>query len=193
MTATGDVYFSVDIEADGPIPGPYSMLSMGIAVAGRFDGDRFTPCDLTAETFYAELAPISDEFDEDALAVAHLDRERLVREGEDPVAAMKRAARWVEDTAGEAVGVRGVAGPFDWMFTHWYFVRFVGRDPFGYASYLDVKSMYVARSRRTLADASPDGLPPELRSARPHTHHALDDAIRQGEVFARLFDWHPPA
>jgi hypothetical protein len=27
-----DVYFSVDVEADGPIPGPYSMLSVGVAV-----------------------------------------------------------------------------------------------------------------------------------------------------------------
>jgi hypothetical protein len=85
----------------------------------------------------------------------------------------------------------GWPAAFDWMFTHWYFVRFAGRDPFGYASYLDVKSMYVARARLTLADASPDGLPSELRSERPHTHHALDDAIRQGEVFARLFDWRP--
>jgi hypothetical protein len=28
-----DIYFSADIEADGPIPGPYSMLSFGLAVA----------------------------------------------------------------------------------------------------------------------------------------------------------------
>ena len=145
VTDTSDVYFSVDIEADGPIPGPYSMLSMGIAVAGRYDGETFTPCDLTAETFYAELAPISDEFDEDALTVAHLDRDRLVSEGEDPPEAMARAARWVDDTARGASAVFvGWPAAFDWMFTHWYFVRFAGRDPFGYASYLDVKSIYVA-------------------------------------------------
>jgi hypothetical protein len=28
---TPEIYLSVDVEADGPIPGPYSMLSFGIA------------------------------------------------------------------------------------------------------------------------------------------------------------------
>ncbi|MGW2856497.1 hypothetical protein ACWDAZ_32565, partial [Streptomyces sp. NPDC001215] len=36
------LYISVDIEADGPIPGPYSMLSLGAAVAGVQDADGFT-------------------------------------------------------------------------------------------------------------------------------------------------------
>src|SRR5262245_56668885 len=33
-----DVYFSADVETDGPIPGPYSMLSFALVQAGRFDG-----------------------------------------------------------------------------------------------------------------------------------------------------------
>ena len=37
-----DLYFSVDIEADGPIPGPYSMVSLGACVAGTYDGATFT-------------------------------------------------------------------------------------------------------------------------------------------------------
>lgn len=36
-----DIYFSADVETDGPIPGPYSMLSFGIVLAGTFDGDKF--------------------------------------------------------------------------------------------------------------------------------------------------------
>jgi hypothetical protein len=187
-----DVYFSVDIEADGPIPGPYSMLSMGMTVCGWFDGERFAPVDLGSFTFYAELRPISDEFVPAALEVAHLDRERLRREGEEPIDAMTRAADWVEETAGSGKPVFvGWPAAFDWMFTHWYFMRFAGRDPFGYASYVDIKSFYVARARLTLEAASPTHLPKELRSPRPHTHHALGDATRQGDVFASLFDWYP--
>jgi len=30
--ASADIYISIDVEADGPIPGPYSMLSFGFAV-----------------------------------------------------------------------------------------------------------------------------------------------------------------
>jgi hypothetical protein len=36
-----DIYFSADVETDGPIPGPYSILSFAMVYAGRFDGSRF--------------------------------------------------------------------------------------------------------------------------------------------------------
>src|SRR2546430_558661 len=64
-----EFYVAVDVEADGPIPGPYSMISLGMAVVGRDD-----------LRFYTELRPISDEFVPEALAVSGLDRDRLVRE-----------------------------------------------------------------------------------------------------------------
>ena len=54
---TVDLYFSADVETDGPIPGPYSMLSFGIAVAGSFDGQTFRRPGRRA-TFYRELRPI---------------------------------------------------------------------------------------------------------------------------------------
>jgi hypothetical protein len=28
-----------------------------------------------------------------------------------------------------------------------------------------------------------------LRSLHGHTHHALDDAIEQAEIFANIFEW----
>jgi hypothetical protein len=39
--ATPDIYFSADVETDGPIPGEYSMLSFALVYAGQFDGVRF--------------------------------------------------------------------------------------------------------------------------------------------------------
>lgn len=75
------LYISVDIEADGPIPGPYSMLSFGAAVAGVQDADGFTAADPEKLTFYRELRPISEEFVPEALAVSGLDRDRLQHEG----------------------------------------------------------------------------------------------------------------
>jgi hypothetical protein len=36
-----DSYFSADVETDGPIPGPYSMLSFALVYAGSFDGRKF--------------------------------------------------------------------------------------------------------------------------------------------------------
>ena len=68
-----DLYFSVDVESDGPIPGIYSMLSFGLVVAGRFDGERLERPDREPPSFYRELKPLSDEFVAEAVAVTGLD------------------------------------------------------------------------------------------------------------------------
>src|SRR6266542_7078254 len=60
-----ELYVAVDVEADGPIPAPYSMISLGMAVAGRPD-----------LTFYTEPRPISDAFDPQTLALYGRARKR---------------------------------------------------------------------------------------------------------------------
>jgi hypothetical protein len=191
-----DLIISADIEADGPIPGPYSMLSFGFSVVGvlRPDGvlERHDP---RAATFYRELRPISDEFVASALAVGGLDRHHLVAHGADPAEAMGAAHDWVVARAEEA-GARPVlvSWPlvFDWMFLHWYFERFgPSGDPFRHSNALDAKTLAFARLQRPLDLVQPDALPAHVRSDQPHTHHALDDAVEQGEVFANLYDWRP--
>jgi len=187
-----DVYISADIEADGPIPGPFSMLSFGLAVASRFDGLTFEPADPAVATFYRELKPISDRFDPQALAVAGLDRDALTRHGADPAEAMGAAAAWVGDQAAGARPVLvGYPVVFDWMFLHWYFVRFLGESPFGFSGALDMKTIYQQKAHVTLDGAGRTDLPTDLASTREHTHNALDDAIEQGEIFNRLFVWEP--
>jgi hypothetical protein len=185
-----DVYISADIESDGPIPGRYSMLSFGMAVAARFDGRAFVACDPAAATFYRELRPISAEFNPDAVRVSGLDRARLVIAGAEPETAMAEAAQWVGDQAQGARPVLvGYPVVFDWMFMHWYFVRFAGASPFGFSGALDMKTMYQQKARVPLGSAGRDDLPAELQSSRPHTHNARDDAVEQAEIFARLFEW----
>jgi hypothetical protein len=186
-----DIYISGDIEADGPIPGPYSMLSFGLVVAGTFNGTTFEARDPTAVTFYRELKPISEYFDAAALSVSGLDREALVSDGNEPSDAMRDAAQWVLDQAATSRPVLiGFPVVFDWMFLHWYFVRFVGQSPFGFGNALDIKTIYQQKAGVTLDAAGLYDIPPDLSSPRhPHTHNALDDAIAQAEIFNRLFDW----
>jgi hypothetical protein len=190
VTRADDIYVSADIESDGPIPGRYSMLSFGLAVAGRFDGEAFAPSDPAAATFYRELRPISDDLVPEAVRVSGLDRDLLVAEGADPARAMAEAAAWVEQQASGARAVLvGYPVVFDWMFLHWYFVRFCGSSPFGFSGALDMKTMYQQKARVPVGRAGRDDLPAELRSNRPHTHNARDDAVEQGDIFARLFEW----
>jgi DNA polymerase III epsilon subunit-like protein len=166
------------------------MLSFGLCVAGRFDGITFEPRDPAAATFYRELKPISDNIDEQALAVAGLDRDVLVRDGADPAEAMREAAAWVGDQVNAAQPVLvGYPVVFDWMFLHWYFVRFLGESPFGFSNALDMKTIYQQKARVTLDRSGRTDLPPELGSTRAHAHNALDDAVEQAEIFIRLFTW----
>ena len=141
-----DVYFSVDVEADGPIPLVHSLSSLGTCVAGAFGQGEFTRVDPTTHTFYAELQPVSEEFDEEAAAVSGLDRERLKREGEAPEAAMTRFTHWVRETAGEGRPVF-VAYPasFDWNWVSTYLARYAPENPFGFSGVLDMKTMYMVK------------------------------------------------
>jgi hypothetical protein len=185
-----ELYVSADIEADGPIPGPYSMLSFGLAVCGTFDGTRFTAPDPSEKTFYAELKPVAADFEPQALEVSGLDRERLVREGRDPAEAMRAAAAWVKTVADGALPVL-VAYPlaYDWMWLYWYWMRFTSRSPFGHSRHLDMKTLYAAKAGAMVAQSTKRQMPAALLSARPHTHNALDDAVEQGELFQNLFRW----
>jgi hypothetical protein len=186
-----DLYVSVDIEADGPIPGRYSMLALGMCVAGRFDGAQFEARDPTAQTFYCELQPISAEVDAAALAIAHLDRDRLAREGTPPQRAMHDAASWLTSVAGDDRPiVCAFPAAFDWSFLWWYMATYgPSEPPLTFSSCLDMKTMFATKGRRVFSMSGKSSLPAELRSSRKHTHHALDDAIEQADTLARLFTW----
>lgn len=186
-----DVYFSADVETDGPIPGPYSMLSFAIVYAGRFDGRRFERPQHYDLGYYAELRPISDGFQREALAVNGLDRERLLRTGEAPETAMTAAARFVANACAGGTPVL-VAYPlsFDWTWLYWYFTRYSATgSPFGHSRCYDMKTAYAVKAGLPISEAGRGRMPPALRSDRPHTHHALDDAVEQAEMFANVFEW----
>ena len=175
MTERPEVYIAVDVEADGPIPGPYSMISLGMAVAGRPD-----------LTFYTEIRPISDDFVPGALAVSGLDRDRLLREAPTAGEAMAAAAAWID-------GLRRTGRPvflaapavWDGMFVHWYFVRFTGRSPFGATGAgIDLRSYWMGRHGGDWSANHKSTIKKALGlTGLPHTHHAGEDAAELAQVF----------
>jgi hypothetical protein len=167
------------------------MLSFALVYAGRFDGERFERPSAYDQVFYCELRPISQDFQPEALAVNGLDRERLLREGTDPSIAMNDARDWIRSIAANARPAL-VAYPlsFDWSWLYWYFVRFAaGGSPFAHSRCFDIKTAFAVKARLPIAAAGRSKLPAELRSTRVHTHHAVDDAVEQAEIFAHVFEW----
>lgn len=186
-----DSYFSADVETDGPIPGPYSVLSFAIVYAGSFDGSAFRRPDRYDQVFYRELRPISEAFEPEALRINGLDRQRLCTEGADPQGAMTDACRWVRSVCPGAEPVL-VAYPlsFDWTWLYWYFIQFSAEgSPFYYSRCFDIKTAVAVKAGIPIAEASRSRIDPVLRSRHAHTHHAVDDAIAQAEIFANVFEW----
>jgi len=191
-SAVTDIYFSADVETDGPIPGPFSLLSFALVPAGSFDGKSFKRQHPSEKpSFYRELKPISTNFQSEALRVNGLDRERLIYEGSDPELAMNEAATWIKSIAGSGRPVL-VAYPlsFDWSWLYWYFIRFAeAGSPFSHSQCFDLKTAFAVKANRPISESGRSKLLPSLRSPRAHNHHALDDAIEQAEIFANLFEW----
>jgi len=190
LTNGTDVYFSADIETDGPIPGPYSILSFALVYAGAYDGDTFYVPPTYNQHFYRELKPISEDFEQEALNVNGLNRQKLITDGLAPETAMTDAARWVENVSkgGNAVFVAYPLS-FDWSWMYWYFMRFSNlKSPFGYSRCFDIKTAISLKLGRTVSAAGREKLPEVLRAKSKHTHHALDDAIEQAEIFIKVME-----
>ena len=142
MSGKPEIYISVDVETAGPIPGEYSLLSIGA-------------CDVDDDfkSFSIEFKPINTNADPKALEVTGLSLEDLAKRGEAPAAAMAAFAAWANALAGDdrALVFVGFNAPFDWSFVNYYFHRFTGGNPFGFAA-LDIKALYMGATGSTWAD-----------------------------------------
>jgi hypothetical protein len=182
-----EIYVSTDVEADGPIPGPYSMLSFGSAA---YRADK-----TLVSTFTANLETLPG-------AKAHPATEKFWRENpeawdacrtdpEPPEVALPNYARWLRALPGKPVFVAYPAG-FDFTFVYWYLVRFTGESPFSHSA-LDVKTLAMIAMGGDYREATKRNMPKRWFDRLPHTHVALDDAIEQGALFCNILaELRPP-
>jgi hypothetical protein len=174
-----EVYFSTDIESDGPIPGHNSMLSFG-TVAFSESGEE-----LGTFTRNLELLPGAVQnpstmawwAKSEQTAAWKACRENLV----SPEQAMLDYVSWVKTFKGEPVFVAYPAG-FDFNFMFWYMIRFAGENPFSFSA-LDIKSYVMAVLKKPYRKTVKKNMPKSWFSSAPHTHVAIDDAREQGLLF----------
>lgn len=179
-----EIYISTDVESDGPIPGPHSMLSFASAA--------YTADKQLVATFSANLETLDG-------AQAHPEtahwwatqpeawaacRTNL----QPPEAAMRAYVDWIRALDGKPVFVAYPAG-FDFLFVYWYLMRFVGESPFGHSA-LDMKTYAMAVLKTGYRDSTKRNMPRDWFDPLPHTHVALDDAIEQGALFCNMLRLH---
>jgi len=179
-----EIYISIDIEADGPIPGPHSMLSLG-AAAYTVDGNLQSTFSVNFKKLpNAHGHPDTMKWWETQKEAWKAHRQNIV----EPEQGMYAFIDWAKKQ-GKSSNLVCVAYPagFDWTFVYWYLMNFVGKSPFSF-SCLDVKTLAMsviddvgyreASKRRMPKHWFPKNL--------PHTHVAVDDAIEQGALFCNI-------
>ncbi len=163
--------FIVDIEADGPAPGLYSMVSLGCV---RVDRELKT-------TFKATFAPIAEQWVPDALAISQITRHQHLAYP-DPAAGMAAFGDFLKaQSTGRPVFVSDNPA-FDWQWVNYYFHRYVGENPFGYSA-RRIGDLYAGL---TGDFAAANGWKTLRRTE--HTHDPVDDARGNAEALIAIAD-----
>lgn len=157
----------IDIESDGPIPGDYSMVSVG-AVVVEPGLDR---------TFYGRLKPVSKAWNEAALAISGFTREQH-ETFDEPEVVMQQLADWLSGLGAKRLVFISDNNGFDWQFINWYFHHFLGKNPFGFSSQ-NLGSLYKGLVKDTFTTFK------HLRKT-VHTHHPVDDARGNAEALLHM-------
>jgi hypothetical protein len=153
-------HFVLDVEADGPCPGLYNMISFGLVSVAD-----------PAASFLGEVAPVLDNpgvAEARAVVGISFDAQQAFRQ---PEIVMTEARDWITGIAGAKRVVIWSDNPaFDWQYWNWYCHRYLGDNPAGFS----------ARRIGDL-DAGRRGEPLNTnawkkRRETAHTHNPVDDA-----------------
>src|SRR5205085_12294500 len=119
-----EIYVSTDVEADGPIPGPHSMLSFGSAA---FRADK-----TLVGTFAANLTTLpGSQGDPKTMAWWQGQPEAWAacRAGpREPAVVMREYVGWLKALPGKP-GFVGYPPAYDFLFVYWYLIRFAAESP----------------------------------------------------------------
>lgn len=163
---------SVDVESDGPIQGIHSMVSFGAVVVD----------DNLDQTFYGEVKPISDQYVPDALVISGFSREEHEQFGE-PVDVMWEFKDWLDGLKGKPQFIADNPG-YDFAWINYYFLRFVGTNPFGWSSrrigdlFCGFNNNFYNRWKKHR----------KYKFGFKHNHNALDDAKANAAALLFLRD-----
>jgi len=178
MSKKREIFISVDIETSGPIVGEHSMLTVGACLAHRPE-----------ISFSVMLKPTSGKSVAKALEVTGLTLAQAEKDGLAPNEAMSSFAAWVAENAPEdsmPVFV-GLNAPFDWGFVNYYFLKYLGANPFGFTA-LDIKALFMGVTGCSWYDTRSSAIDKVVNPSQKGDHDALHDARYQAELFRLICD-----
>jgi hypothetical protein len=180
-----DIYVSMDVEADGPIPGPNSMLSFAAAC--------FDEGGALLATFERNLELLEGAQGDPKTMAWWEGQPEAWAECRKGLVSPEQGTQEFSAFLGELAATHsaklvfvGFPATYDFMFVYWYLIRFTGHSPFSFSG-LDIKTYACALLKKGYRSCSKRGLPRRwFEGTRKHTHVALDDAIGQGQLFLNM-------
>ena len=188
-------YVVCDIEADGPIPGPHSMMSLG-AVAVNKEGNIFGE-------FEINFLPLKNAkphsktmewFNKNAPKALTYCKINQV----EPQEGMKRFGNWLLTLPKPRVMAAHPA-PLDFMWVNWYIQTYLRDEleeppftkPFfdnkGQGAF-DIKSYAAAVLKKDFTNLHRDTYTKDLHDNTKHTHKAIDDAREYAQLLIKLLN-----
>ena len=184
-----DTFFSVDCETSGPYPGRHALLSIGVVVVHRNDGQW-----MLGDSLYREWAPPDGAEEDPAATCVHgLNIAALRAQGTSQLEGARELARWVSSQTAARRVFAGYNAAFDWAFVLHALGAAHVDSPFHYAP-LDIKSAIWGASGgswrergnlETLGQLVGHSIAPQ-GSERPH--NAVDDARLQARALILLLE-----
>lgn len=183
-----EIYISCDIEADGKIPGPHSMLSIGSAAFVDYKLE---------DTFSANLKQLPGATMDKKTKEEFWDKNPEAWEAcrtylEEPERAMKRYVKWLKGLEHKYNGkVIFVSYPnWDFIFVYWYLIKFTGESPFSFSS-LDMKTLAMSLLKKPFKKSTKRNMPKHWfdkikKMGLSHNHIAIDDSIEQGFLMCEM-------
>lgn len=160
-------YIVVDVEANGPCPGLYSMISIGaVVVDEKLD-----------KKFHGTLLPISFSFKQEALDAIGVTREETMAY-DAPAVTMRAFFDWVKDNSvGRPIFISDNLA-FDWQFINYYFWKYCNENPFGFSG-RRISDIWCGYQNDMHAPWK------HMRKTK-HTHNPVDDAMGNAEAILQM-------
>lgn len=175
MKDNDEIYIVIDIEADGPVPGQYSMLSIGaVATTGKEEVGIFS----------AQLLPLKGASQHQATMEwwkSQPEAWKAATENQKPPQqVMQDFCEWLKGFDGKLIVTAHPIG-FDYSFVSWYLWKYINENPFadsnGAVVNLDIASFVSGSLHLKVSDSTRTKMPEMLKKGMPeHNHNALDDA-----------------
>ena len=191
-------YCCIDIEASGPVPALYDIVSLGAVAVTKQSGGKHAISSAAASgrpaPFYVEFAPQGGMQDPDAMAIHGLTAAHLEANGVGLADGLLKLNAWAESqrtSASDGLVFVGHNAVFDWSFVNYAYVRTGVQSPWGWKA-LDTKALAMGVLGLDWFDTNKERLAtliPALGDQDESKVHRADyDALYQAKILIGLLD-----